>query len=150
MSVCSRSTSQGSYIWLDLAYFHLQDLHPAQQPQPSAQGVKGRITIVCIADSLDREKLQDKLRDRGQRFLTQSHADVLYGQHCLLLQDSLCGIMYVRTKVYDSFANNLLLECIGRSNVALWLAPKPVHIQSLTHKSPLLALMPKNNNDGIN
>ena len=58
----------------------LQDLNPAQQAPPSAQGVKGRITIVCIADSLDREKLTGKLRERGQRFLQHSHADVLYGE----------------------------------------------------------------------
>ena len=62
----------------------LQDLHPSQAQAPSAQGVKGRITIVCIADSLDREKLAGKLRDRGQRFLIQSHADVLYGKASLV------------------------------------------------------------------
>lgn len=62
-----------------MAFDCLQDLHPSQAGVPSAQGVKGRITIVCIADSLDREKLAGKLRDRGQRFLIQSHADVLYG-----------------------------------------------------------------------
>lgn len=36
---------------------------------------------MCIADSLDREKLAEKLRDRGQRYLLESHADVLYGKY---------------------------------------------------------------------
>jgi len=57
-----------------------QDLNPAQQQfVANAIGQKGRITIVCIADGLDREALAAKLQERGPRFLLQSHADVLYG-----------------------------------------------------------------------
>ena len=48
---------------------------------PNAPGVRGRITIVCIADSLDRTQLQAKLRERGPKFLQHSHPDVLYGQY---------------------------------------------------------------------
>ena len=45
---------------------------------PSA---RGRITIYCLAESLDRKLLQRKLEERGPRFLMHKYPDVLYGQY---------------------------------------------------------------------
>ncbi|KAK9822191.1 hypothetical protein WJX81_000989 [Elliptochloris bilobata] len=45
---------------------------------PSA---RGRITIYCLAESLDRKLLQRKLEERGSRFLLHKYPDVLYGQY---------------------------------------------------------------------
>ena len=45
---------------------------------------KGRITIVCMSDALDRDLLTVKLRDRGSKFLQEAHPDVLYGEQSLV------------------------------------------------------------------
>ena len=42
---------------------------------------KQRISIYCIAESLDRKLLQKKLEARGPRFLVKQYPDVLYGQY---------------------------------------------------------------------
>ena len=42
---------------------------------------RGRITIYCLAESLDRKLLQRKLEERGPRFLLHKYPDVLYGQY---------------------------------------------------------------------
>ena len=47
----------------------------------TAMDDKGRIAIVCMAEGLDRDLLTVRLRDRGSRYLQESHPDVLYGSH---------------------------------------------------------------------
>ena len=42
---------------------------------------KQRISIYCIAESLDRKLLEKKLEARGSRFLVKQYPDVLYGQY---------------------------------------------------------------------
>lgn len=42
---------------------------------------KQRISIYCIAESLDRKLLEKKLEARGSRFLVRQYPDVLYGQY---------------------------------------------------------------------
>ncbi len=44
-------------------------------------GMRGRITIYCIAESLDRKSLELRLRERGGVALLHTFPDVLYGQY---------------------------------------------------------------------
>eukprot|EP00884_Botryococcus_braunii_P016721 jgi/Botrbrau1/3732/Bobra.0363s0017.2 len=46
-----------------------------------APGLRGRITIYCIAETLDRTLLQRKLEERGGKFLLERYPDVVYGQY---------------------------------------------------------------------
>ncbi|KFM27910.1 Sporulation protein RMD1 [Auxenochlorella protothecoides] len=43
--------------------------------------MRGRITIYCIAESLDRKSLELRLRERGGVALLHTFPDVLYGQY---------------------------------------------------------------------
>ena len=45
-------------------------------------GSRGRITIYCVAETLNRDLLSRKLRERGPQFLLHSYPDVLYGRYC--------------------------------------------------------------------
>lgn len=54
----------------------MQDL-----PAASSSGSRGRITIYCVAETLNRDLLSKKLRERGPQFLLQSYPDVLYGRY---------------------------------------------------------------------
>lgn len=49
-------------------------------PEGSAAGQRGRITIYCVAENLDRKALELRLRERGGNYLIQQYPDVLYGQ----------------------------------------------------------------------
>lgn len=44
-------------------------------------GLRGRITIYCVAESLDRKALELRLRERGGTALLHTFPDVLYGQY---------------------------------------------------------------------
>ena len=51
-------------------------------PAEEASGTRGRITIYCVAETLNRDLLTKKLRERGPQFLLHSYPDVLYGRYC--------------------------------------------------------------------
>ncbi|KAL4430906.1 hypothetical protein ABPG75_006162 [Micractinium tetrahymenae] len=42
-------------------------------------GMRGRITVYCVAESVDRKALELRLRERGGSFLLHQYPDVLYG-----------------------------------------------------------------------
>jgi hypothetical protein len=42
-------------------------------------GTRGRITVYCVAESLDRKALELRLRERGGAALLHQYPDVLYG-----------------------------------------------------------------------
>lgn len=42
-------------------------------------GMRGRITVYCVAESLDRKALELRLRERGGTALLHQYPDVLYG-----------------------------------------------------------------------
>lgn len=52
-------------------------------PGAEASGSRGRITIYCVAETLNRDLLTKKLRERGPQFLLHSYTDVLYGRYCM-------------------------------------------------------------------
>ena len=41
--------------------------------------MRGRITVYCVAESIDRKALELRLRERGGSFLLHQYPDVLYG-----------------------------------------------------------------------
>lgn len=62
---------------------------PAGPPRPPAPqdllpedgaARRGRITIYCVAENIDRKALELRLRERGGNYLLQQYPDVLYGQ----------------------------------------------------------------------
>ena len=69
----------------------LQDIHTDQPVDP---GTRGRITVYCVAESLDRKMLDKKLKERGPRFLLHSYAEVLYGQYGSLGEESSGDVFY--------------------------------------------------------
>ena len=57
-------------------------LDPLAQDLPATvNGSRGRITIYCVAETLNRDLLTKKLRERGPQFLLHSYPDVLYGRY---------------------------------------------------------------------
>jgi hypothetical protein len=42
-------------------------------------GMRGRITVYCVAEALDRKALELRLRERGGAALLHQYPDVLYG-----------------------------------------------------------------------
>ncbi len=54
---------------------------PLAQDIPALNGSRGRITIYCVAETLNRDLLTKKLRERGPQFLLHSYPDVLYGRY---------------------------------------------------------------------
>lgn len=42
-------------------------------------GMRGRITVYCVAESIDRKALELRLRERGGSALLHQYPDVLYG-----------------------------------------------------------------------
>ena len=69
----------------------LQDLYTDHPVDP---GTRGRITVYCVAESLDRKMLDKKLKERGPRFLLHSYAEVLYGQYGNLGEESSGDVFY--------------------------------------------------------
>lgn len=61
---------------------------------PEVPSTRGRITIYCIADSLDRKQLETKLLERGPRFLLHKYPDVLYGQYVSGVQEATGDVFY--------------------------------------------------------
>ena len=49
-----------------------------------SQAPKQRISIYCIAESLDRKLLEKRLEARGPSWLISKYPDVLYGQYTSL------------------------------------------------------------------
>ena len=49
-----------------------------------SQAPKQRISIYCIAESLDRKLLEKRLEARGPSWLISKYPDVLYGQYASL------------------------------------------------------------------
>ncbi|KAK9814251.1 hypothetical protein WJX72_002986 [[Myrmecia] bisecta] len=76
---------------LDLPRTVFEDIPDQQLEGP---GTRGRITIYCIAESVDRKLLEQKLRERGPRFLLHSYPDVLYGQYARHGQDTVGDVFY--------------------------------------------------------
>lgn len=62
-------------------------------PAASSSGSRGRITIYCVAETLNRDLLSKKLRERGPQFLLQSYPDVLYGRYSRLGAEP-CGDIF--------------------------------------------------------
>ena len=60
------------------------------QDLPVVNGSRGRITIYCVAETLNRDLLTKKLRERGPQFLLHSYPDVLYGRY------HKCGAAFVQ------------------------------------------------------
>lgn len=52
-----------------------EDLH-----QDGGGGMRGRITVYCIAEAIDRKALELRLRERDSTAPQQSFPDVLYGR----------------------------------------------------------------------
>lgn len=65
---------------------HRRQAHPARPPAPQdllpedGAARRGRITIYCVAENIDRKALELRLRERGGNYLLQQYPDVLYGQ----------------------------------------------------------------------
>ena len=71
----------------------LQDLPPV----PEQSTTRGRITIYCIAESLNRAGLEKRLKDQGPKCLVQAYPDVSPLAHqclplCLIQSQLSCGI----------------------------------------------------------
>jgi uncharacterized Rmd1/YagE family protein len=48
---------------------------------PEEAGTRGRITVYCVAESIDRKELELRLRERGGAALLHQYPDVLYGMY---------------------------------------------------------------------
>ncbi len=55
---------------------------------------KQRISVYCIAESLDRKMLEKKLEARGPRWLVSRYPDVLYGQYSSLESEQPTGDIF--------------------------------------------------------
>lgn len=66
---------------------------PYAQPE-IGPGTRGRITVYCVSDSLDREMLDKRLKQRGPQFLLHSYPDAIYGQYSELGQGIVGDILY--------------------------------------------------------
>ena len=81
-------------------YVVMQAMHnrfpPTQdlQDQPVDPGTRGRITMYCVAESLDRKMLDKKLKERGPRFLLHSYSESLYGQYGSLGEEPVGDVFY--------------------------------------------------------
>jgi hypothetical protein len=69
---------------------------------------KQRISIYCIAESLDRKLLQKKLEARGPRFLVKQYPDVLYGQYISLESGAPLGDMCARMALSPASCMHLI------------------------------------------
>ena len=49
--------------------------------QPDGEGMRGRITTYCVAESIDRKALELHLRERNTTAPQHSFPDVLYGRY---------------------------------------------------------------------
>ena len=61
--------------------YTLQDVDISERV---SQAPKQRISIYCIAESLDRKLLEKRLEARGPSWLISKYPDVLYGQYTSL------------------------------------------------------------------
>ena len=50
--------------------------------------------MYCVSDSLDRDMLEKRLKQRGPRFLLHSFPDILYGQYSELGQGAFGDVLY--------------------------------------------------------
>lgn len=84
----------------------VDDVPQAERPEPSlgparegeqpevGPGTRGRITVYCVSDSLDREMLDKRLKQRGPQFLLHSYPDALYGQYSELEHGVVGDVLY--------------------------------------------------------
>ena len=78
------------------AYFVSQlsvNLLQGEQPEVGP-GTRGRITVYCVSDSLDREMLDKRLKQRGPQFLLHSYPDALYGKYSELEHGVVGDVLY--------------------------------------------------------
>ncbi len=67
----------------------LQDIDISER---ISQAPKQRISIYCIAESLDRKLLEKRLQARGPSWLVSKYPDVLYGQYTSLENPTPTGV----------------------------------------------------------
>ena len=72
-----------------LAMLLLQDIDISER---ISQAPKQRISIYCIAESLDRKLLEKRLEARGPSWLVSKYPDVLYGQYTSLENPNPTGV----------------------------------------------------------
>lgn len=84
----------------------VEDVPQAERPAPSLDpaqedaqpevgpGTRGRITVYCVSDSLDREMLDKRLQQRGPQFLLHSYPDALYGKYSELEHGIVGDVLY--------------------------------------------------------
>ncbi|DBA97218.1 TPA: hypothetical protein ACH3X1_014968 [Trebouxia sp. C0004] len=84
----------------------VEDVPQAERPPPSfdpaqedaqpevGPGTRGRITVYCVSDSLDREMLDRRLQQRGPQFLLHSYPDALYGKYSELEHGIVGDVLY--------------------------------------------------------
>lgn len=69
----------------------LQDIDISER---ISQAPKQRISIYCIAESLDRKLLEKRLEARGPSWLVSKYPDVLYGQYTSLENPTPTGVRF--------------------------------------------------------
>ena len=72
----------------------LQDIDISER---ISQAPKQRISIYCIAESLDRKLLEKRLQARGPSWLVSKYPDVLYGQYTSLENPTPTGVCVLQT-----------------------------------------------------
>jgi hypothetical protein len=60
---------------------HTYGARPQEVLEEGGPGQRGRITVYCVAESVDRKALELRLRARGASALLHQYPDVLYGQY---------------------------------------------------------------------
>ena len=80
---------EGSDIAGNHVYALLQDIDISER---ISQAPKQRISIYCIAESLDRKLLEKRLEARGPSWLVSKYPDVLYGQYTSLENPNPTGV----------------------------------------------------------
>ena len=73
---------------------HAQDIDMTERMETAP---KQRISVYCIAESLDRKLLQKKLEARGPMFMVTQYPDVLYGHYFSLETGQSMGDMCATT-----------------------------------------------------
>lgn len=87
---------------------------------------KQRISVYCIAESLDRKLLQKRLEARGPAFMVTQYPDVLYGRYFSLETGQSMGDMCAWEPYLGSF---LLMQnpCISKHKPCMQALILPLH-----------------------
>ncbi len=86
----------------------LQDIDISER---ISQAPKQRISIYCIAESLDRKLLEKRLEARGPSWLVSKYPDVLYGQYTSLENPNPTGVSPSAVPCCD-WPLSFLLQCL--------------------------------------